>query len=264
MNKDWMIKRLNKIKFNKPVLVEGLPGIGNVGKIAVDFIIESLNAQKVFEISSYSFANCVFVNEEGISELPKIEVFHKKRKGGDLFLVSGDIQPIDVRGCYEFCDNLLNLFQENGGKEIITLGGMGMNNAPKKAKVYCAGTSKKIINSYKVDGVKTSGGIVGPIIGVSGLLLGLAKDRGLNGVTMLVETYGHPSYLGIKEARELLKVLNTKLKLGLNMNDLDKEVKMIEEEIRDKIEKLTDIDKGNKLGFMKNKKKIVDTANYFG
>jgi len=250
MGRDWIIKRLKKVSFNKPILVEGLPGIGNVGKIAVDFIIESLNAQKIYEINSYSFANCVFVNDEGVSELPKIEIYHKKRKEGDLFLVSGDMQPVDAKGCYEFCDSLLDLFQENGGKEIITLGGMGIDHTPKKARVYCAGSDKRLIDQYKIQNVKTGAGVVGPIIGVSGLLVGLGKDRGLEGVTMLVETYGHPTYLGIKEARELLRILNSKLKLGLNMHDLDKEVKLIEEEIKDKFEKISQ-------GDIKGKSKIL-------
>ena len=34
-------------KLNNPVLIEGLPGIGNVGKIAIDFIVEELKAQKL-------------------------------------------------------------------------------------------------------------------------------------------------------------------------------------------------------------------------
>ena len=57
----WKIKRLGKVKIKNPILIEGLPGIGNVGKIAVDFIIENLNAKKIFEIYSYSFPS-VFVN----------------------------------------------------------------------------------------------------------------------------------------------------------------------------------------------------------
>ena len=35
-------------RLNKPVFIEGLPGIGNVGKIAVDFLIEELGAKKIY------------------------------------------------------------------------------------------------------------------------------------------------------------------------------------------------------------------------
>ena len=43
----WKITPLiEDIKLNNPVLIEGLPGIGNVGKIAADFIVEELKGEK--------------------------------------------------------------------------------------------------------------------------------------------------------------------------------------------------------------------------
>ncbi len=242
------IKKLKNTKFRNPLLIEGLPGMGNVGKIAIDFIIESLKAEKVYEINSYDFPNCVFVNEKGVVELPKIEIYHKKMKSNDLFLVSGDAQPIGERGCYELCDKVLDIFQDNGGKSLITLGGIGLEEMPKKPEVYCTGTEKKAINKLKISGVKTAEGIVGPVLGVSGVLLGLAKKRGMEGTILLVETYGNPAYLGIKESRELLKVLNTNLKLGINISKLDKEVKLIEKEIKEKLEAITAVQEEKKKG----------------
>lgn len=238
MDHKWIIKRLKNVKFNKPILIEGLPGMGNVGKITVDFMIESLKAEKVYEISSDGFPNFVLVNEKGLVELPMVEVYYKKIRGKDFFLVAGDVQPIDEKSSYEFCDKLLDIFQSLKGREVITLGGIGLDEPPKAPKVYCSGTDKKLISSFKLGGVKSAEGVVGPIIGVSGLLVGLAKRRGLKGVVLLVETLGFPNYLGIKEARELLKVLNNHFNLGLNMKNLNDEIKIIEKDIREKLTKI--------------------------
>src|SRR3989344_1260155 len=237
MNKKWIVKRLKNVKFRNPVMIEGLPGMGNVGKITVDFLIETLKAVKIYEISSYDFPNCVFVNEKGLTELPKVEIYYKKSGNRDLFLVSGDVQPVSEEACYEFCDNLLNLFSEFNGKEIVTLGGIGLEDMPKNPKVYCAGTDKAFISKFMTNGIKNAEGVVGPIIGISGLLMGLGKMKHMKGVVLLVETLGLPTYLGIKEARELLKILNKHFKLGLNINELNKEVKIIENEVNDKIKK---------------------------
>ena len=50
-----VIKEAKKIpKLNKPILIEGLPGIGNVGKLAVDFVIDELKAEKLYSLFSYS------------------------------------------------------------------------------------------------------------------------------------------------------------------------------------------------------------------
>ena len=63
-----------------------------------------------------------------------------------------------------------------------------------------------------------------------GLLLGLAKRRNIDAIALLAETYGHPMYLGVKGAREILSVLNQKFSLELDINQLDKEISEMEEE----------------------------------
>ncbi|MEE9525547.1 MAG: PAC2 family protein, partial [Candidatus Woesearchaeota archaeon] len=78
-----------KPKLNKPILIEGLPGIGNVGKVAVDFLIDELKAVKLYELFSYTFPHSVFVNEQNLVELPKIEIYYvKMKKGNDLLLLA--------------------------------------------------------------------------------------------------------------------------------------------------------------------------------
>ena len=77
---EFKIKELKRPKLKSPILVEGLPGIGNVGKIAVDFMIDSIGAEKIIEISSSNFPHSVFVNENNLVDLPKIELYYKKNK----------------------------------------------------------------------------------------------------------------------------------------------------------------------------------------
>ena len=251
------IKKIKDKKINNPVLLEGLPGMGNVGKITVDFIIQTLEADKIYEIYSDTFPSCVFLNEEGIAELPKIEIYHKKTKNKELLLLTGDIQPSDERGCYEFCETVLDMFQKYKGKEIITLGGIGMKELVKNPKVYCTGTSKDSIKKYKLENVKQPLGLIGPILGVSGLLLGLGKNKGIDGTIFLVETSINPAHLGIKEAKELLTILNKILKLGLNMNTINKEITSLDKEIKKKIDSIEGIKEETK----KSKKESI---NYIG
>jgi uncharacterized protein len=238
-------------KLDKPILIEGLPGIGNVGKIAVDFIIDKTEAVKLYDISSYTMPHSVFVNEDNLIELPSIELYYKKSAGKrpDLLLLTGDVQPIDEQSCYEFCDNILDLAEKLGVSEIITTGGIGLQEAPKTPRVFCTGADKAIIKRYCTDTGASNKiyGVVGPIVGVSGILLGLSKKRGIPSVTLLAETLGHPMYLGIKGAREVLRVMNTKLSLGLNLKDLDKEIKKLESEMLQKTKELSQISKETAL-----------------
>lgn len=242
----WKIKQYLKAKIKDPILIEGLPGMGNVGKIATDFMIDALDAKKILDFSSYSFPNVVFVNEDNLTELPVIELYHKNIKNNSILFLAGDIQPIDESSSYEFCDKVLDVFQKYSGKEIITLAGIGLHQIPKQPRVFCTGNNKKTIQKYKINGVNTNiYGTVGPIIGVSGLLLGLAERRNIPAISFLAETFGHPQYLGVSGAKEILNILNKTLKLGLNLNELDLEIKEIEKELKKskEIEKITDLKK---------------------
>jgi len=262
----WKIKQFGKKPtLNKPILIEGLPGIGNVGKVAVDFMIDELKAVKLYELFSYTFPHSVFVNEQNLVELPTIEIFYAKmKKGNDLLLLAGDVQPIDEVSCYEFSEEILKIMGEFKGSEIITLGGIGLENVPKKPKIFCTGNDKKIIEKYK----KGTGlndkiyGVVGPIVGVSGLLLGLAKKKNIPAIALLSETYGHPMYLGVKGARGILKVLNAKLGLTVELKDLDKEIKDLEKEMMKRTEGLSEVSKQTARNKLKGK--LGEEVSYIG
>ena len=109
----WCVEEFcKKPSLKKAVLIEGLPGIGNVGKVAVDFIIDELKAKKLYEITSDTFPHSVFVNEDNLVELPKIEIYYKKVNGHDLLLLGGDVQPIDELSSYGFCEKVLDLIKK--------------------------------------------------------------------------------------------------------------------------------------------------------
>ncbi len=236
----FRIIELSKPKLKNPILIEGLPGIGNVGKICIDFLIDSLQAKKFMELYSKYFPNSVFVNEENLVDLPKIEFFYKKIKNKDLIFISGDIQPADEIGCYELCNKILDIFESFKGKEIITMGGIGLSKIPQEPKVYCTGNNKEIINRYKSPNLNQKiFGVVGPIIGVTGLLIGLAEHRKIPAITLLAQTFAHPTYIGIKGSREILKILDAKLNLNIDLESLNKEIKSIEKEIKLKTSKFT-------------------------
>lgn len=263
-NKMWKINKIaKKIALRNPILIEGLPGIGNVGKVAVDFMIDDLKAKKLCEFESHAYPHSVFVNEKNLIELPIIEVYYKqmKNKKNDLMFLSGDVQPIDEISCHQFSEKVIDLFQEYGGKEVITLGGIALKEAPKKPQVYCTGNCQKTIKNYS-KGVAVNRnlyGAIGPITGVSGLLLGLAKKRNIPAITLLAETYAHPMYLGVNGAKEILNVLNKKLGIHINIKALEKEIKELEEEL---LKETTDSKKPARL--KKIRSKLGSDVSYIG
>lgn len=261
MKNRWSLETFSKLPVMKnPVLIEGLPGIGNVGKIVADFMIEELKAVKIYEFLSHSMPNSVFVNEDNLVELPRIELYHKKIKGQDFLFLTGDVQPIDEESCYEFCEFLIDISKKYKVSEVVTLGGVGLGEVPKKPKVYCTGNSKELIKKYKSKtNVETKVyGIIGPIVGVSGLLLGISQKKGIPAVSLLAETLGHPMYIGIKGARETMDVINKRFGLTFDTKKLDKEIVALDREMR-KTEELSQSVKKHKKG-----KDAEGNVNYIG
>jgi len=219
-----------KPKLNNPLLIEGLPGIGNVGKLAVEHLIDSINATKFAELYSKDFPPQVFINPDGTIELVKNEFYfwkRKKKNQKDLILLTGDYQGLSSQGQYELVEMILDISQEFGVKEIFTLGGYGLGHDIRDPKVLCATTDKYLEKIMKKHGAifkKNEPG--GGIVGASGLLLGLGKLRGLVGTCFMGET---PGYLvDPKSAKAVLKIIMKITNVDVNLSALEKKAKEIE------------------------------------
>jgi hypothetical protein len=124
----WLVQKTfkGKLKLKNPILVEGLPGVGNVGKIALDYLVDTLKPELLYRIHSSVFPHSVFFNEDGFVELPSVSIYRHKGKTRDILLLTGDVQPTRESASYEFCEKILDFAEEVGCSEVVTLGGIGM------------------------------------------------------------------------------------------------------------------------------------------
>jgi len=231
-----IIKTKHFKKFDNAVLIEGLPGIGNVSRICVDFLIEKFKAVKLCNIYSDSFPNSVMVTDDSMIKLFKVEFYHTRADGRDLILLIGDIQPSSDKDSHALTKLILKLSKDLGVSLIITLGGASLGGTPDITKVHGVVTDKSFIKELKSLGVVFDGNdTIKLIVGAAGLLLGIGELMGFKGFSLLVETMSYPQHIGIKESREVLKVLIKYLGLDLSLKDLDEEIKGIEKEIKAEI-----------------------------
>ena len=101
---------------------------------------------------------------------------------------------------------------------------------------------------------------MGPIIGVSGVLPALAGKKSIPSVALLAETFGHPLYLGVKGAKEILRVLETHFHFGLDMKKMSKEIVQMEQELMKRSQEWAAEMIHTKAGA----KKVDQEANYIG
>ena len=219
-----------KPKLNNPIFIEGLPGVGNVGKLAVEHLIEMINAKPFAEVYSKDFPPQVFINTDGTVKLVNNEFYyHKaiKKNERDLVLLTGDYQGLSAPGQYELVETILDIVQDLGVSEMYTLGGYGLGHEIEDPEVLFAVTDKKMVKNIKKLGAvfrKNEPG--GGIIGASGLLLGLGKLRGVQGVCFMGET---PGYLvDPKSAKAVLTILSKITGIKVDLTQLEKKAKEIE------------------------------------
>ena len=220
------------------ILIEGLPGIGHVGKLVAEHMIRELGAEKIAEIESIFFPPQVIIDEQGTVRLANNEIyFYESEHHRFLFLV-GDYQATSAEGHYLLADAYLDIAEACGVERLYTLGGYGVGHLVEEARVLGA------INQPGLkDVVEAAGAIVGRdepgggIVGAAGLLLGLGLTRGIEGICLMGETSGY--LVDPRSAASLLRVLSGLLEIEIDPTLLEQRA----EEMEFMLQKLIDGDR---------------------
>ncbi|MFH1256075.1 MAG: PAC2 family protein [Candidatus Diapherotrites archaeon] len=228
------VRFFKEVKFSHAVLFTGLPGIGLVGKIAVDYLLKQLKAKKVAEIWSDSFPPSVHT-QSGLLDLIKDEIYHVHHEGKDFLFLAGPVQPsLDVRmgsmsEHYEFAEAIVNAIAEKGVSEIYTLAGInvGEKRMVLEPKVIVAASSDKNLKEWKALGA-VSDKPEGLISGAAGLILGVAKEKGLEGACLMGETNARLIYGDHGAAKKLIELLIQRYGFKVDMSKIKKESQAIE------------------------------------
>jgi uncharacterized protein (TIGR00162 family) len=219
--KETYIKQFTEIQPNNPILIEGLPGLGLVGKIALRYLIKQLKAKKIAYLYSPHFPYFVLVNKKGnVRLLRGAFYYYQNPKGNDILLFTGDSQSQTIEGQYEIADRMLDFSEKHGVKTIATIGGYRMESK-EKPKVFIAATSQEVLQKAIQSGasLSTSGS---PIVGTAVLILGLAKFKKIDAICLLGETRGYlPDPLA---AKSVLEVLKSTFNFDLDLAGLDEEI----------------------------------------
>jgi len=221
-----------------PILIEGLPGIGFVGKLAAEHLVSELKAKKIATLYSYHFPHQVMINKDGTIKMITNEFYLYKdpKKKNDLIILIGDVQPVSSRAQFEVMNIILEFFSSLGGSRIITLGGYGVGKLVDKPRVFGAVTDKNEVDYYKKFGV-SFGEVEGSIIGAAGILLGLGQLKGMKGICLMGETHGN--YIDHKSAQSTVEVLSKIVGIKVNVEKLTEKAKESEVIIKKLEEELT-------------------------
>ena len=227
---DIEITSLAEPKLSDPVLIEGLPGVGHVGKLAAEHLVEELESELVRAVYAEEFPPQVTVDDEGVADLTCAE-FHAittEPEASDLLVLTGDHQAATNAGHYRLTTAFLDAAESLGVDTAYALGGVPTGELVEEYTVLGAvsdGDLKPPLEDADVE--FRSDEPAGGIVGVSGLILGLGERRGMDATCLMGETSGY--LVDPKSAQAVLEVLQEVLGFGVEFDSLEERAEEMEE-----------------------------------
>ncbi|WP_138006956.1 proteasome assembly chaperone family protein [Halalkalirubrum salinum] len=214
----------------EPVLIEGLPGVGHVGKLAAEHLLEELDSELVARLYADEFPPQVDIDDEGIASLTcaSFHAVYTDGDGPDLLVLTGDHQASTNDGHYRLTDAILDVAEEFGSQRAFALGGVPTGELVEEYTVLGAVTAAEQKAALEDAGVEfRPDEPAGGIVGVSGLILGLGGRRGFDSVCLMGETSGY--LVDPKSAQAVLEVLQEILDFEVDFGSLEDRAEEMEE-----------------------------------
>lgn len=227
MKETEVIRLKEDVQLNNPVMFVGLPGVGHVGKLVVEHLIENLEGEKLIEIYSPHFPPQVLVNKDNTIRLANNEIYACNINDQDILILAGDHQSSTNQGHYELGDLYLDLAEEFGVSRVYTLGGFPTGEFNYNEGVIGAVNNIDLVKELEEQGVEFRENEPGNgIVGASGLLLGLCKFRNIDAACLMGLTSGY--IVDPKSAQSILRVIDKILKIEIDEEALEERAKEME------------------------------------
>ena len=217
--------------------------MGDVALKAALYLKDKLGAEEFAEMSAsgYFHPSGVWI-DNSLIDMPQYPVgkfyFYKNPAGGsDVIIFISDAQPFIEKG-YPYALEIIDFAVSLKVKRVYTFAAMPVPiEHTQLPEVHVVATQKEILDNFTKMNVKSM--TTGQISGLNGLILGVAKEKGLDGVCLLGEI---PLYtIQIENplaSMAVLDVLSRALHILVDLSQLQKHADQINQEIEHLIEYL--------------------------
>jgi uncharacterized protein len=207
------------LKSKNPLVIEGFPGIGLVGNITCQHIIEELRMKYMGSIDSKYFPPLA-VLFNGMVYMP-VRIYEDP--GKEIVVVISDI-PIHPTASYDISKVLIDWMQNIHARNIVSIAGIATTTGERR--VFGGATNADLLEKIKD---KTEIFQVGTISGISGSIMTECYLRGLPAISLLGETPGpNPDP---RAAVQVINVLNKIFNLSIDTEKLLGQADQIEHEL---------------------------------
>ena len=218
----WL-KVLKKPSLENGVLIQGLPGMGMVGKMVVAFLIEELQTEEIARLYSSYFPSVTFLSEGGIGRLARCELYSSTDPKFLLFI--GDVQP-NSAGMIQVLLKVINFAKSLGVKNTISIGGLRSENGPDVVGF--------VFDEYYQKNDLEKCGIAflnkGQVTGACGTMVALSHEHGLRSFGLLGKIFMDQISVDFVAAKNVLKVLQNIYDFKIDESELEKMIEDAQEQ----------------------------------
>lgn len=219
-----LVKLYARPKLNSPNLVAAWPGVGNVAMIVATYLERKLDFKELGVIEASHFFDPIGVlvrnNVVEAPQFPQSKFYYWKNKGGgsDIVLFIGEDQPA-TKG-YELANCVLDVGLKFQIRRVYTCAAaMTRIHHTEPPRVLGVATTPLAADELKKYDLLPAGNL--QIAGLNGLLLGVAKERGIEGICLLGEVPLYATRIqNPMAALAVLKVLTQMLDIEIDTAEL--------------------------------------------
>lgn len=198
--------------FDSCICIGGLPGKGNVGKLAADRISKTLECHTVKSFTSLDFPPLTML-AKGVVRPLQVEL--KAAEGRkDILVLCGDAQPLTSPGMYQLAGLILKEAKSFGVTDFITLAAYVGSSDKDVVGVATDADLAKEMEHINVELLHT--GIIG---GLNGILVGICPNYGMRGACLMGNTAGDASVDSVA-AINLIQTVGQILDLDISLDGL--------------------------------------------
>ena len=189
-----LVKLDARPKLNSPNMVAAWPGIGNVSMLLATYLERKLDFKRLGEIEASHFFDPIgIMTKDNVVEAPQFPqstFYYRKNKGkrNDIILFIGEDQPT-AKG-YELASCVLDLGLSFKVPRVYTCAAaITRIHHAEQPNVWGVATNQQLAKDLEKHDLVQRGNL--QIAGLNGLLLGVAKEKGIEGICLLGEV---PTY----------------------------------------------------------------------
>jgi proteasome assembly chaperone (PAC2) family protein len=211
------------------------PGIGDVSLTAAKYLVEKLNAVEIGEIEPINFFEPVGVTvKENVVESPrfpesKFYYWQSAKAGKSLVIFIGEEQPA-FKG-YELVNCVLDVAQRLRVSRVYSCAAAVTRiHHSEEMKVWGAATTSNLVDELSKQNVILRDSL--RIAGLNGLILGMAKEREMEGVCLLGEVPSYATQIANPKASlAVLGILTKMLGITLDLTELSHLAERVDKEM---------------------------------